>query len=66
MLKEPPRSSQSVHRGTLSDGAAENVAGRSLGGFGGGVVARAVGREIRNRPVPRKRAYDAGQDHQQR
>ena len=33
-LKEPPRSSQSLHCGLLSDGAAENVAGRSLDGFG--------------------------------
>src|SRR4029450_6472414 len=51
-LKEPPRSSQSLHCGLLPDGAAENVAGHSLNGLGGAVVARAVGREIKKRPVP--------------
>ena len=51
-LKVPPDHSSRLHCGLLPDGAAENVAGRSLNGFGGGAVARAVWREIRKRPVP--------------
>src|SRR4249920_3474769 len=51
-LKEPPRSSHSLHCGPLSDGVAEGVAGGLLEGLMGDVVARAAGRTMRKRPVP--------------
>ena len=51
-LKEPPRSSQSLHWGPPSDGVGERVADGSLDGPGGDVVARAAGRTIMKRPVP--------------
>ena len=44
------RSFQSLHCGLLPDGAAENVAGRSLNGFGGGGPRR-YGRD-QEEPVP--------------
>jgi hypothetical protein len=51
-LKEPPRSSQSLHCGPLADGVGDEVTGRLVDGLGGEAVARAAGRTIRKRPVP--------------
>jgi hypothetical protein len=51
-LKEPPRSSQSLHCGPLADNAGDGTANGSLDEPGSGVLARAVGRTIKKRPVP--------------
>ena len=51
-LKEPPRSSQSLHCEPVSDTVGEGVADGALDRLGGDAVARAPGRTIKKRPVP--------------
>jgi hypothetical protein len=51
-LKEPPRSSQSLHCGLFSGGVVEGVGGDFPERLGAGVVAPTSWRAVKNRPVP--------------